>query len=516
MNLELSPPLGGLRLLRLHDDDPIAIAIEPLAEGERLSPDGPATTEKIPRGHKVALRPIPAGAAITRFAQVIGVATADIAAGAHVHSHNLAFRPSAASRAIGTRRRALAPVPPEARASFQGFRRADGGIGTRNYVAILTSVNCSATVARLIAERFRDPAMMRAYPHVDGVIALTHKSGCSVAEGGESLTLLRRTLGGYARHANVGGVLIVGLGCEDNQIDRLLEVEQLSTGDRLRTLVIQEEGGTTATVKAGVALVHELLAVAETARRETLPAAHLMVGLQCGGSDGFSGLSANPALGAAVDLLVRHGGTGILSETPEIYGAENLLLERAASPVVGQKLLDLIGWWEEHLAHEPHGFDDNPSPGNRAGGLTTILEKSLGAVAKGGTSDLVEVYRYAEPITTPGFVFMDSPGFDPMSATGQVASGANLICFTTGRGSCFGCRPVPSLKLATNTPLYRRMTEDMDINCGEILDGTADLATMGERIFGAMLAAASGRPTQSEQLGYGEDEFAPWHLNPWF
>jgi altronate hydrolase len=516
MNLELSPPVGGLRLLRLHDDDPIAIAIEPLAPGERLAPDGPATTEKIPRGHKVALRPIPAGAAVSRFAQVIGVATADIAAGAHVHSHNLAFRPSAASRAIGTRRRTLAPVPAEVRASFEGFRRADGGVGTRNYVAILTSVNCSATVTRLIAERFRDPAVMRAWPHVDGVIALTHKSGCSVAEGGESLTLLRRTLGGYARHANVGGVLIVGLGCEDNQIDRLLEVEKLAPGDRLRTLVIQEEGGTTATVRAGVALVHELLAVAETARRESVPAAHLMVGLQCGGSDGFSGLSANPALGAAVDLLVRHGGTGILSETPEIYGAENLLLERAASPAVGRKLIDLIAWWEEHLAREPHGFDDNPSPGNRAGGLTTILEKSLGAVAKGGTSDLVEVYRYAEPITTPGFVFMNSPGFDPMSATGQVASGANLICFTTGRGSCFGCRPVPSLKLATNTPLYRRMTEDMDINCGEILDGTADLATMGERIFQAMLAAASGRPTQSEQLGYGEDEFAPWHLNPWF
>ena len=515
MNLDLAPR-GGLRLLRLHPDDPIAIAIDPLAAGESLGPEGPAAIEAVPRGHKVALRPIAAGGEICRFGQVIGVATADIPAGAHVHSHNLAFRPSAVSRSIGTRRRVLAPVPAAERASFAGFRRADGRVGTRNYVAVLTSVNCSATVARLIAERFRDPAVMRAYPHVDGVIALTHKSGCSVAEGGESLTLLRRTLGGYARHANVGGVLLVGLGCEDNQIDRLLEVEQLAPGERLRTLVIQEEGGTSATVRAGVAQVHELLAVAETARRETVPAAHLMVGLQCGGSDGFSGLSANPALGAAVDLLVRHGGTGILSETPEIYGAENLLLERAATPAVGRKLLDLIAWWEAHLADEPHGFDDNPSPGNRAGGLTTILEKSLGAVAKGGTSDLVEVCGYAEPITTPGFVFMDSPGFDPMSATGQVASGANLICFTTGRGSCFGCRPVPSLKLATNTPLYRRMEEDMDINCGEILDGTADLATMGERIFRAMLDAASGRPTRSEQLGYGEDEFAPWHLNPWF
>jgi altronate hydrolase len=502
------------RILRLHPDDPIAVALEDLPAGAPAAPGGPVAVEPIPRGHKIALRTIAAGEPVRRFAQVIGEATAPIAPGAHVHGHNLACRPSAADHAVGTRRRGTPPAG--APASFQGYVRPDGRVGTRNYVGVLTSVNCSATVARLIAERCRDRDFMRDFPQVDGVVALTHKSGCSIAEGGASLAMLRRTLGGYARHPNLAGVLIVGLGCEDNQVERLLEVERLERGSRLRTLVIQDEGGTSATVRAGVAAVRELLAAADTARRETVPASRLMVGLQCGGSDGFSGLSANPALGAAVDLLAAQGGTAILSETPEIYGAENLLLERAATPEVGRQLLDLIAWWERHLAQEPHGFDDNPSPGNRAGGLTTILEKSLGAVAKGGTTDLVGVCRYAEPIDRPGLVFMDSPGYDPMSATGQVASGANLICFTTGRGSCFGCRPVPSLKLATNTPLYRRMEEDMDVNCGTILDGTADLPALGETIFRAMLAAASGTSTASERLGYGEDEFAPWHVNPWF
>ncbi len=394
--------------------------------------------------------------------------------------------------------------------------RADGRVATRNYLGVLTTVNCSATVARHIAETFRHPGALDLFPNIDGVVALTHRTGCGIAAEGEPIDVLRRTLAGYARHANFAGVVIVGLGCEANQMKRLFEVEHLERGNRLHSYVMQEEGGTAATVRAGIAALKEMLPAANQVKRTTVSAKHLTVGLQCGGSDGFSAISANPALGAAVDLLVRHGGSAILSETPEIYGAENILLRRAVNDKVGRKLLDLIEWWEKHAAVHGGSLDNNPAPGNKAGGLTTILEKSLGAVAKGGTSDLVEVYRYAEPITKHGFVFMDSPGFDPMSATGQVASGANLICFTTGRGSCFGCRPVPSLKLATNTPLYRRMEEDMDINCGEILDGTADLAAMGERIFRAMLDAASGRPTKSEELGYGEDEFAPWHLNPWF
>jgi altronate hydrolase len=344
---------------------------------------------------------------------------------------------------------------------------------------------------------------------------LTHKSGCSVSDGSKSMDMLRRTLGGYARHPNFAGVLIVGLGCEDNQIDLLLDDQSLAEGPMLRTLVMQDLGGTRASVKAGIEAVEAMLPQAAAVKRAPLPASELVVGLQCGGSDSFSGISANPALGAAVDRLVAAGGTAILAETPEIYGAENLLLERAVSSTVGEKLIGLLKWWEDYTRGEPDGLDDNKSPGNAAGGLTTILEKSLGAVAKGGSTNLVDVIGYGEPVREKGLVFMDSPGFDPMSATGQVASGANLICFTTGRGSCFGCRPAPSLKLATNSAMYRRMEDDMDLDCGTILDGTASVDEVGGEIFEAMLATASGRPTKSELLGYGEDEFAPWHVNAW-
>ncbi|HEX4568861.1 MAG TPA: UxaA family hydrolase, partial [Dongiaceae bacterium] len=324
--------------------------------------------------------------------------------------------------------------------------------------------------------------------------------------------LLRRTVAGYARHPNFAGVLIIGLGCESNQLSALVVAEELEVGSRIQTLVIQETGGTRKTVEAGIAKIKEMLPAANAVKRQKVPARHLILGLQCGGSDGFSAITANPALGVAADLLVRNGGTSILSETPEIYGAEHMLLGRAVSDEVGHKLLDLLRWWEDYAAKDGESLDNNPSPGNKAGGLTTILEKSLGAAAKGGNSNLVEVYRYAEPVTKQGFVFMDTPGYDPVSVTGQVAGGANMICFTTGRGSCFGCKPAPSLKLATNTPMYNRMAEDMDINCGEILDGAASVEEMGERIFRLILATASGERSKSELLGYGEDEFAPWHL----
>jgi altronate hydrolase len=365
----------------------------------------------------------------------------------------------------------------------------------------------------MIADHFRDPARLPS--GVDGVVALTHKSGCSVSDGSKSMDMLRRTLGGYARHPNFAGVLIVGLGCEDNQIDLLLEDQELLVGPQLRTFIMQDLGGTRATVGAGIEAVEAMLPAAAATKRQPIPASELVVGLQCGGSDSFSGISANPALGAAVDRVIAAGGTAILAETPEIYGAENLLLERAVRKDVGEKLIGLLQWWEDYTRGEPDGLDDNKSPGNAAGGLTTILEKSLGAVAKGGSTNLVDVIGYGEPVREKGLVFMDSPGFDPMAATGQVASGANLICFTTGRGSCFGCRPAPSLKLATNSAMYRRMEDDMDLNCGTILDGTATLEEVGTEIFAAMLATASGRATKSELLGYGEDEFAPWHVNAW-
>jgi altronate hydrolase len=507
--------MQGIAVLQLKAGDEVAVALRDLATGDALSPFDAMAAEPVPFGHKVALRDLAAGEVVHRLGQPIGVATAAIAAGRHVHLHNMGFDASMAGHAIGTRLSNATPRPAAEAPSFQGFRRADARVGTRNYVGVLTSVNCSALVARRIADHFAAPGRLDPYPGVDGVVALTHKSGCSIADGGASMTMLRRTLGGYARHPNFAGVLLVGLGCEDNQIDRLIEAERLAPGPGLRKLVMQEEGGTRTSIARGVEAVEAMLTEAAKARREAVPASELVVGLQCGGSDSFSGISANPALGAAVDRLVASGGTAILSETPEIYGAENFLLERAVSREVGERLIGLLDWWEEHTRNEPEGLDNNPSPGNRAGGLTTILEKSLGAVAKGGTTNLVDVVGYGVPVGKRGLVFMDSPGFDPISATGQVAGGANLIAFTTGRGSCFGCRPAPSIKLASNSAMFRRMEEDMDLNCGAILDGEATIDEMGAAIFDMMLATASGRATKSELLGYGDDEFAPWHVNAW-
>jgi altronate hydrolase len=499
-------------VLHLNASDPLVVATRDLAVGEEIGFGAVTPTEPIARGHKLAILPVAAGTPVRKFGQIIGNATRAIAPGQHVHVHNVEFRASAADHAIGLHRSNL-PVLPEAEAAtFQGIQRADGGIATRNYIGVLTTVNCSAQVARLISDHFRLSDELKAYPNVDGVVALTHKSGCAGGDEGEGTQLLRRTIGGYARHSNFAAVLIVGLGCESNQMSRLVEDQALPTGERIHTLVIQEMGGTKKTVDAAIERIRELLPAANAVQRRSLPAKHLTLGLQCGGSDGFSAITANPALGAAADLLVRNGGTAILSETPEIYGAEHMLLGRAVSDEIGHKLLDLLRWWEAYSERNSESLDNNPSPGNKAGGLTTILEKSLGAAAKGGRSDLVDVYRYAEPVTRRGFVFMDTPGYDPVSVTGQVAGGANMICFTTGRGSCFGCKPAPSLKLATNTPMYNRMADDMDINCGEILDGGASVEEMGGRIFRLILATASGQRTKSELLGYGEDEFAPWHL----
>ena len=497
--------------LVLDPSDDVAIARTALDAGQPIG-DGIAAATAIPSGHKIARRTVPRGAPVRKYGQVIGVATADIAAGDHVHSHNLAFDPDRRG-GVAPAGQTTAPVLPEGdAATFDGIVRPDGRVATRNYVGVLTTVNCSATAARAIADRFRGPALDEAYPGVDGVVALTHQSGCGMASEGPAMDLLRRTLAGYARHPNFAGVLIIGLGCEANQIARLLEAEGLAADDRLRTMTIQDTGGTAATVHAGMAHVEALLAEATAARRRPVPARHLTVALQCGGSDAFSGLTANPALGVAADLIVRNGGTAVLAETPEIFGAEHLLLARAADPSVAKALQDLIGWWQDYARAGNASLDNNPSPGNKEGGLTTILEKSLGAVAKGGRSELVAVYRYAEAIAARGFAFMDSPGYDPVSVTGQVAGGSNVVCFTTGRGSCFGCKPVPSLKLCTNTPTYRRMADDMDINCGDILDGNRDVAEVGTEIFRLILETASGRPTKSEAFGYGDAEFAPWQL----
>jgi altronate hydrolase len=499
--------------IRLHPADDVVIARQQLIGGTRLLDENVVVAGLVPPGHKVATRALDAGAPVRRYNQIIGFASRPIAAGEHVHLHNLAMGSFDRDYAFGVDVHPTAYVDPPA--SFDGIVRRggpnDGKVGTRNYIGILSTVNCSATVARGIADHFTRERLA-AFPNVDGVVALTHGSGCGMDTHGEGMQILRRTLGGYAKHANFGGVLIVGLGCEANQISALLGAQQLAEGPLLRTFSIQDTGGTAKTIARGIAMIGEMLPHANDVRRERVPASHISVGLQCGGSDGYSGITANPALGAAVDLLVRHGGTAILSETPEIYGAEHLLTRRAVSRAIGDKLVARIRWWEDYTARERGEMNNNPSPGNKAGGLTTILEKSLGAVAKGGTTNLVEVYEYAEPVTAKGFVYMDTPGYDPVSATGQVAGGANMIVFTTGRGSAYGCAPAPSLKLATNTPLWVRQEEDIDLNCGEIVDGDATVAEIGERLFGMMLETASGKRSKSELHGYGQNEFVPWYV----
>jgi altronate hydrolase len=499
----------------LHPDDDVAIARQQLIGGTAL-PGGATARGLIPPGHKVALRDLPVGQAVRRYNQVIGYATHAIAAGEHVHVHNLGLRDDSLNANKDYAFCAdLQPEPDHREATFMGIVRADGRVATRNYIAVLSTVNCSATVARAIADHFsrrHHPDALEPFPMVDGVIALTHGTGCGMDGEGEGLRVLERTLAGYARHANLAGVLVVGLGCEANQVDVWLKRSHLSNGPLLRTFNIQDSGGTSQTIERGIAMVQEMLPVANAVQRVACSASHITVGLQCGGSDGYSGISANPALGAAVDLLVAHGGTAILSETPEIYGAEHLLTRRAVRPEVGQKLVQRIRWWEQYTHINGGKMDNNPSPGNKNGGLTTIFEKSLGAVAKGGTTNLRAVYEYAETVTEHGFVFMDTPGYDPVSATGQVAGGANLICFTTGRGSAYGCAPAPSLKLSTNSALYQRQADDIDINCGAIIDGSIDIPTLGRQIFETLLRCASGTATKSELHGYGQNEFVPWQL----
>jgi altronate hydrolase len=500
--------------IRLHPDDDVLIARTQLVGGtvaEHVTIKG-----LIPAGHKIATHAIKAGQPVRRYNQIIGFASRPIAAGEHVHTHNLDMGPNKGDferdYAFGAD---VKTEPAKKEATFMGIKRADGRVATRNYIGILSSVNCSATAARAIADHFSritNPSALGKFPNVDGVVALTHGTGCGMDTEGVGMQILQRTLAGYATHANFAGVLVVGLGCESNQINAWLANSSLREGETLRVFSIQDTGGTAKTVAKGIALINDMLPQANAVKREPCSAAHITIGLQCGGSDGYSGISANPALGAAVDLLVAHGGSAILSETPEIYGAEHLLTRRAVERAVGEKLIARIKWWEHYTAINQGEMNNNPSPGNKAGGLTTILEKSLGAVAKGGTSNLQAVYEYAEPVTSRGFVYMDTPGYDPVSATGQVAGGANLICFTTGRGSAYGCAPAPSLKLATNSALWRKQQEDMDINCGEIIDGDCSVLDMGQRIFELVLATASGTKSKSESHGYGQNEFVPWQV----
>ncbi|MDO5657715.1 MAG: altronate dehydratase family protein [Paracoccus sp. (in: a-proteobacteria)] len=496
--------MSRTHFLRLHPQDNILIALSDLAPDTPL--DGFATTERVPRGHKLAASPIKAGAQVIRYGQVIGQATADIAQGAHIHSHNLCMSDHGTMPA-----HAASPLPtPDEPAFFDGYLRADGQVGTRNYLGVLTSVNCSGSVARFIAQAAERAGLLEDFPGIDGIVPIVHGTGCGMAASGEGYETLMRVIRGYASHPNFGGVLLVGLGCEVMQL-AALSGERMRADANLKTLIIQDSGGTAATVAQGVAALREMAPTVAALQRTRQPAAKLVLGMQCGGSDGYSGITANPALGVASDLLVAQGGISILSETPEIYGAEHLLTHRATSPEIAQKLMDRIAWWEDYTARNGGEMDNNPSPGNKRGGLTTILEKSLGAVAKGGSAPLSGVYLYAEPIRQPGFVFMDSPGYDPASVTGQVASGANLVVFTTGRGSVSGYKPVPGLKLATNSEMYARLEGDMDLDCGDVIAGVS-LADKGRQIFELMLATASGKRSKSEMLGFGDAEFVPWQI----
>jgi altronate hydrolase len=497
------------RTVRLAPEDNVVVAVDQIPVGATTA--GVTARERVGRGHKMAVVPIAAGEPVRKFGQIIGFATGAVAPGDWVHEHNVALHDFARDYRFAEAAKNDEILPPELRATFQGYVRPNGKTGTRNYIGVLTSVNCSASVAKFIAEAVNHSGLLADYPGIDGVVAFVHGTGCGMAAYGEGFDVLRRTQWGYATHPNLGGALMVGLGCEVFQIDRMKDEYGLVEGDHFQTMTIQATGGTRKTVAEGVERVKAMLPVAARARRETRPASEIVTALQCGGSDGYSGITANPALGAAADLLVKHGGTAILSETPEIYGAEHLLTRRAVNRAVGEKLVERIKWWEGYTARNGGEMNNNPSPGNKAGGLTTILEKSLGAAAKGGTSTLRAVYEYAEPVNERGFVFMDTPGYDPVGATGQVAGGANIMCFTTGRGSAFGCKPTPSIKLATNSDVYARMTDDMDINCGDILDGVT-ISAKGQEIFERILAVASGEHTKSEDLGYGDLEFVPWQI----
>ncbi len=493
--------------VRLDPSDNVITAIRPLEIGTEC--EGTSANHLIPRGHKIATTDIAKGEAVIKYAQIIGYASEDISAGDHIHTQNLEFRNVDQQYEFSTD---LRPVEPATKIdTFMGYRRPNGKVGTRNYIAILTSVNCSATAAHMIADHFTDEVLEQ-YSNVDGVVAFAHGTGCAMGGDGTGFEVLQRTLWGYARNPNVGGVVMAGLGCEGMQIDWLIEAYGLVPGPLFQTMNIQDVGGMRKTIELGIKKVNAMLPLVNDTTRTECPASELMVALQCGGSDAWSGITANPALGYACDLLTAQGATGVLAETPEIYGAEHLLTRRGTTPEVGEKLIGLIKWWEDYTERARGSMDNNPSPGNKKGGLTTILEKSLGAAAKGGTTPLTGVYKYAEPITTKGFTFMDSPGYDPASVTGQIASGCNIVTFTTGRGSAFGAKPSPSIKIATNTQMYNRMTEDMDINAGTILTDGATIEQVGREIYEMILRVASGEQSKSEAQGLGDHEFVPWQI----
>ena len=494
----------------LGDKDNVAIALKEILKDDPINELGLSAETGIPKGHKVAKQHIPSGEAVFKYGQIIGRSTTNISAGEHVHTHNIEFTDHKSGYEFATEIQNKFSIG--GHTEFLGYQRDDGKVGTRNYIGILTSVNCSGSVAKFVAEEAEKSGLLKRYKNVDGIVPIVHGSGCGMANSGEGYDLLFRTLSGYARNPNFAAILLIGLGCEVMQIADLVGKNRLQNEESFRYMTIQSEGGTSKTIERGISTLTELLEYADQSKRQPSSVSKLTVGLQCGGSDGYSGITANPALGVASDILVQNGGISILSETPEIYGAEHLLTRRALTEEIGKKLLDRISWWEDYTARNGGEMNNNPSPGNKRGGLTTILEKSLGAVAKGGVSPLAGVFEYGEKIDTHGFVYMDSPGYDPCSVTGQIASGANIIVFTTGRGSVSGFKPSPCIKLSTNTSMYRRMSGDIDLDCGDIIENGVTLEEKGKQIFEQIVRVASGQKTKSEELGFGGSEFVPWQI----
>jgi altronate hydrolase len=501
-------PTAENSAIHLHPDDNIAVARVLIPAGAELHIGGAliTTLDLIPAGHKVALRAIQPGQMVLRYGQAIGRASQPIEPGRHVHTHNLGYEELELAYEFPAGD--TPPARPTATApAFLGYVREDGRVGTRNYIAVVAASNCAAHTAETIARGFEDYPFP---PNVDGVVAFPHGDGCGHAFGPD-VDQLRRTLSGVLAHPNVSAAVILGLGCEVNQIDHYLG-PGAPASSRLVGLTLQTSGGTTGAVAAARREISRFIDQAAAEQRSEAPASRLVLGLNCGGSDSFSGITANPALGHCSDLLAQIGATPVLAETPEIFGAEHLLVRRARNRQVAEKLLACVRGYKRYLSRFEGSFDDNPSPGNKAGGLSNILEKSLGAVAKGGTSTLVDVYDYAERITAPGFVFMNTPGYDPVSLSGLAAGGCNLIAFTTGRGSAIGFPTIPVVKIATNSDTYRRMTGNMDVNAGSIGDGEKSVQQVGREIFDLVLEVASGRRTCAERLGH--KEFVPWRIGP--
>ncbi|MDC6479344.1 altronate dehydratase family protein [Candidatus Pelagibacter sp.] len=481
---------------------PFIIPAKTKIEGQNIS-----SIDDIPFGHKICLKTVNKGDPVIKYDQIIGFASKNINPGEHVHSHNLEFKDFDRKFKVIEKK---SIINEKSELFFNGIMRDNGQVATRNYIGIISTVNCSATVTKMISEKIKQSNILKDFPNIDGIVPITHSTGCGMNTESEGMQIFQRTIDGFKNHPNFSHVFVLGLGCECAQVD--IFKDNVKQHDRVHFLTIQDEGGTKKIVDKVLSEIKNLLVISNNVKREPLSVNNITLALQCGGSDGYSGISANPALGVAADMLVKQGGSSILSETPEIYGAEHLLINRANKQETADKLIAKIKWWQHYTSINNSSMDNNPAPGNKKGGLTTILEKSLGAVAKGGNSVLEDVLSYAEPLKNKGFNFMDSPGYDPVSVTGQVASGANVICFTTGRGSCFGCKPAPSLKLSTNTTMYEKMIEDMDINCGTIIEGKEEIEEVGKKIFELVITTASGSSTKSELNGYGDEEFNPWQV----